>query len=339
MSSHSKRVVGLCLLAGVAGLWGCAGAPRQAAAPSEATVAAHVQAATQAAGSDLGEVLSLCKAAPATRAGQEDLDKGLRALIDKPAPPSGKAFDNLYFVGADWSSAWAIDTPEGIILIDALNTQMEASALIEGGLRRQGLDPARIRYIIVSHGHGDHYGGAPYLAQKYGARVVMSDLDWTMMETRLEFATPIWGAPPKRDISVKDGDRITLGGTSVTLYVIPGHTWGTLAPVFDVDWQGKKHRALLWGGTGFNFGKDIARLEAYSASTQRMAGLARSQGIDVMLSNHSRMDGSQAKLATLRQDARAPANPFVIGVPTVERTLTVMNECALAQRDRFALMP
>ena len=339
MTFQPQRVAGLCLLAGITALWGCAGPARQQQVPSEASVAAHVQAATQAAGSDLGEVLSLCKPARATRAPQGDMDKGLRALINKPAPPSGRAFDNLYFVGGDWSSAWAIDTPEGIILLDALNTRMEAAALIEGGLRQQGLDPARIRYIIVSHGHGDHYGGAPYLAQKYGARVVMSDLDWTMMETRLEFATPIWGAPPKRDISVKDGDRITLGGTTVTLYVIPGHTWGTLAPVFDVDWQGRKHRALLWGGTGFNFGNDIPRLDAYSASAQRMAGIARSQGVDVMLSNHSRMDGSQAKLAKLRQDAGGASNPFVIGQPAVERTLSVMHECALAQRDRFALLP
>ncbi|MEJ8845803.1 MBL fold metallo-hydrolase [Variovorax rhizosphaerae] len=339
MTFHPQPILATCMLAGFAGLWGCASTPPKAPGPSEATIAAHVQAATQAAGTDLGEVLTLCKPAPATRAGQQDMDKSLLALINKPAPPPGQAFDNLYFVGGDWASAWAINTSEGIILIDALNSPAEAAALIEGGLRKQGLDPARIRYVVVSHGHGDHYGGAPYLAKKYGARVVMSDVDWTMTETQLEFATPIWGAPPKRDISVKDGDRITLGGTTVTLYMTPGHSWGTLSPVFDVNWQGKKHRVLLWGGTGFNFGKDIPRLEAYSSSAQRMAGIARSQGIDVMLSNHSRVDGSQAKLAMLRQGAPAPGNPFVVGLPTVERTLTVMNECALAQRDRFALMP
>lgn len=322
-----------------AALWGCASAPPPAAQrPSEASIAAHVAAATRAAGSDLGEVLTLCKPVPTARPVQDEAaDRGLRALIARPAPPPGRAFDNLYFVGGDWASAWAVDTPEGIILIDALNNQVEAAALIEGGMRKLGLDPARIRYIVVSHGHGDHYGGAPYLAQKYGARVVMSDIDWTMMETRLEFATPIWGAPPKRDISVKDGDKLTLGGTSLTLYVTPGHTWGTLSPVFDVSWQGQKHRVLLWGGTGFNFGADIPRMEAYGRSTQRMAQVVRSEHIDVMLSNHSRVDGSQGKLARLRDAGNGP-NPFVIGEPTVERTLTVMNECSLAQRDRFALL-
>jgi len=316
---------------------GCAQTTAQRQAPSDATVAAHVAAATRAAGSDLTALLTLCKPAPATRPPQAELDKGLAAFIAKPAPPPGQAFDNLYFVGADWVSAWAIKTSDGIILIDALNTQAEAAALIEGGMRKLGLDPAQIKYVIVTHGHGDHYGGAPYLAQKYRARVVMSETDWIMTETRLEFATPIWGAPPKRDVSVKDGESITLGDTSVSLYITPGHTMGTISPVFDVKYGGRKHRVMLWGGTSFNFGKDMPRLDGYIDSTRRMSTVAQAQRIDVLLSNHSGIDGSQPKLAALRQQPSAAANPFVIGTPAVERALNVMGECAQAQRDRFAL--
>ncbi|BEP59644.1 hypothetical protein GmRootV213_01980 [Variovorax sp. V213] len=325
------------LAAVVALIQGCAQTPPRQQAPSEATVAAHVAAATHAAATDLAPLLTLCKPAPAARPAQAELDKGLAAFIAKPAPPPGQAFDNLYFVGADWVSAWAIKTSDGIILIDALNTQAEAAALIEGGMRKLGLDPAQIKYVLVTHGHGDHYGGAPYLAEKYRARVVMSDIDWTMTETRLEFATPIWGAPPKRDVSVKDGDRITLGDTSVSMYITPGHTMGTISPVFDVTSNGQRHRAMLWGGTGFNFGKDVPRLDAYIGATQRMGAVVQSQRIDVLLSNHSNIDGSQAKLAALRQQPAAAANPFVLGTPTVERSLAVMGGCAQAQRDRFLL--
>lgn len=324
------------LAAVVAFVQGCAQTPASSA-PSDATVAAHVAAATRAAGSDLGPLLMLCKPAPATQPPQAELDKGLAAFIAKPAPPPGKAFDNLYFVGADWVSAWAIKTSDGIILIDALNNEVEAAALIEGGMRKLGLDPAQIKYVIVTHGHGDHYGGAPYLAQKYRARVVMSDTDWTMTETKLEFATPIWGAPPKRDISAKDGDRITLGDTSVTLYITPGHTMGTISPVFDVSAGGQKHRAMLWGGTAFNFGKNVPRLDSYVDATRRMDAVVSAQKIDVLLSNHSAADGSQAKLSALRQQPAGAPNPFVLGTPTVERALTVMGECAQAQRDRFAM--
>jgi metallo-beta-lactamase class B len=320
------------LLGALLALAACTPAPPPV---TEAMVQSHVDAATRAAGSDLKQMLSLCKPAPAERPRGDDA--GLARLIAQPAPPPGKAFDNLYYVGAKWVSAWAINTPDGIILIDALNTGKEAAQLIEGGLRRLGLNPARIKYIVVTHGHGDHYGGATYLASKYGARVVMSEPDWKMMETKLEFETPLWDAPPKRDMSIKDGDTITLGGTTVTLYLTPGHTLGTISPVFDVSWRGQTHRVVEWGGTGFNFGADFGRLDAYIASTERMRKLAAEQNIDVLISNHSGFDEAPAKLETLRKTPRGP-NPFVLGVPTVERALKVMNECAQAQRDRFRMI-
>jgi L-ascorbate metabolism protein UlaG (beta-lactamase superfamily) len=106
-------------------------------------------------------------------------------------------------------------------------------------MRKLGLDPAQIKYIVVTHGHGDHYGGAAMLVQKYRSRVVASGVDWDMMETALEFDTPLWSKPPKRDIAVKDGDTIRLGDTTVTLYMTPGHTKGTLSPVFHVKAGGR----------------------------------------------------------------------------------------------------
>ena len=313
-----------------------AGVRAQGPSVSEATVQGHIAAATTAAGDDLKPLLSLCKAAPAARPTVDD--HTLQQMINKqPLPPPGRAFDNLYFLGSAWVSAWAIDTPDGIILIDALNSADEAAQLIEGGMARLGLDPARIKYIVVTHAHGDHYGGAPYLAAKYRARIVMSEADWTMTETKLEFDSPLWGRPPKRDISIKDGDTLALGGTVVTLYVTPGHTMGTISPVFGVKSGGTTHRVVEWGGTGFNFGADFQRLDAYVVSTARLRELARQQKIDVLISNHSSYDDAPAKLDRLRKMPNEP-NPFVLGVPAVDRSLTAMNECAQAQRDRFRLM-
>jgi metallo-beta-lactamase class B len=330
-----KTHLGLLALAVAGTVVALGGRDLRAQPVTEAMVQGHVAAATKAAGADLQPLLALCKPAPADRPKGDD--HALEALINKPAPAPGRAFDNLYYVGAAWVSAWAIDTSQGIILIDALNTGKEAAQLIEGGLRKVGLDPARIKIIIVTHGHGDHYGGAAYLAGKYKARVVMSDLDWKMMETKLEFDTPLWDKPPQRDMAVKDGDTVKLGDTTVTLYLTPGHTLGTISPVFDVKSGGQAHRVIEWGGTGFNFGADFGRLDAYIAATARMRELARQQNIDVLISNHSGFDEAPAKLAKLREAPGGP-NPFILGVPAVERSLTVMNECAQAQRDRFRIM-
>ena len=287
-------------------------------------VAQHLAAAKEAAGSDLGAYLVLGRSAdPNFKAPEPDLE----ALMKIPTPPPGKAFENLYFVGSKWVSTWAIATSDGIILIDTMDNEEEAERIVEGGLKTLGLDPAKVKSVIVTHGHGDHYGGANYFAQKYNSRIVASDIDWTMMETTLEFDNPLWGRPPKRDVSVVDGDKITLGDTTVDVLITPGHTIGTISPIFDVRSGSQKHRALLWGGTAFNFGKKPERLQAYVDSTARTREIAKQQGAEVLLSNHNRYDGAVDKLAAKTSDR---PNPFLLGSPTVQRALTVMNECAQA---------
>ena len=320
-------------------LAGAAGCAQKPPPPSEATVAAHVAEAQRLVGSDLRPLLGLCNPAPAIRPDQASIDKLLAAVLTQPAPDPGRIFENLYFVGSAWVSAWAIRTSQGLILVDALNNGDEARRLIDDGMRKVGLDPADIRYVIVTHAHGDHYGGLEHLLPRYRPGVVMSEADWRQAEGRLEFDSPYWGRPPRfdaaRDRKVSDGSRLVLGDTAVTLYLTPGHTEGTLSLAFDVTLAGKTHRALLWGGTAFNFGRDVPRLETYIAATRRMAEVARERGVDVMLSNHPVFDDSIAKMDAMRQGVRV--HPFIIGNEAVLRSLQVMNACAQAQRDRFSI--
>jgi len=308
-------------------------------AASPASVEAHVRAARQAAGSDLGALFTLCKPASPTQMTPEQVDRYLTSQIALPAPPPGQAFDNLYFVGGAWVSAWALTTTEGILLIDALDNQTEASTLIEGGLRRLGLDPARIKVIVVTHGHGDHYGGVPYLVDRTQARVVMSEPDWTMTETKLDFESTLWPPPPRRDISVVDGEKVRLGDTTVTIHLTPGHTVGTVSPTFEVRDATGVHRVLLWGGTSFNFGRKLDRLDAYIDSVAQTAELVEREKIDVLISNHAGFDGAIEKLERRRVAGPGAPNPFLMGTPAVLRALTVMGECAKAQRDRYLSSP
>jgi metallo-beta-lactamase class B len=323
-------------LAAAVTLLGCAGTPT--VVPSEQTVAAHVARANALAGNDAKVLLRLCNPPAARQESAEATDRFIAGQIARVPPAPAAAFDNLVFIGGAWASAWALKTSEGIILIDALNNTVEAAALIEGGLRKLGLDPAQIRYVVITHGHGDHYGGAKYLADKYKARVVMSEADWTMLANRLEFASRYWDAPPQRDIAIEPGGSLTLGDTTIVLQATAGHTWGTMSPVFAVRTGGKTHRAILWGGTSFNFGKDLPRVDAYIESARRMGALAKAENIDVMLSNHPSFDGTVEKFAAM-QAAPTNANPFVIGQDAVVRSLGVMEACARAQRDRFAMTP
>ncbi len=312
--------------------WGCAccaaaALPVSARAAQSPAVQQHLLAARQAAGSDLLAYLKLGEvAAPPAKPTGLSIDE----LMALPAPPPGRVFDNLYFVGSKWVSTWAITTSDGIILIDAMDNDEEAQRIVDGGMQKLGLDPRRIKLIVVTHGHGDHYGGCGYLTQRYGARVVMSDADWTMMETKLEFDRPDWGRPPKRDLSVNDGGTVKLGNTSLDVIITPGHTMGTITLLFDVAEGATKHRAMLWGGTAFNFGRQpnrVERLQAYIDATGRAKEIATRQGVDVFISNHNGYDEAVEKIQKLK--AGGP-NPFVIGEDATQRALTVMQECALA---------
>ena len=54
-------------------------------------------------------------------------------------------FDNLYFVGQNAVSSWALRTSEGFIIIDTLNSVDEAKNIIVGGFTKLGLNPKDIK--------------------------------------------------------------------------------------------------------------------------------------------------------------------------------------------------
>jgi metallo-beta-lactamase class B len=295
--------------------------PARAASPE---VQRHLEAAKAAAGTDLVSYLRL---ADPLMPGYKPERLDLAALINRPGPPPAKAFDNLYFLGSHWVSAWAITTSDGILLIDALNNDEEGERLIVGGMKQLGLDPTQIRTVLVTHGHGDHYGAANDLKRRFKSRIAMSDSDWSMTETKLEFDNVLWGRPPKRDIIVRDGDTLRLGDATLDVVVTPGHTMGTVSPVFTVRDGSQTHKVMLWGGTGFNFGTKPERMKQYVEATDRARRIAREKGVDVFISNHSSYDRAVDKFAAM-QPGRP--NPFVMGPEAVQRALTVMNECAQA---------
>jgi metallo-beta-lactamase class B len=136
-----------------------------------------------------------------------------------------RIFENLYYFGFSDVGAWAIPTSEGIILFDTLNSGDEARDVLVAGLKKIGLDPAQIKYVIVGHAHNDHTGGGRYLQSTYGPRMLMGGPDWDTVVTSQRPDRAVM----KRDTNVTDGQKLTLGDTTVTLGLTPGHTPGTIA--------------------------------------------------------------------------------------------------------------
>jgi metallo-beta-lactamase class B len=245
-----------------------------------------------------------------------------------------KVFDNLYFVGEREYSAWAVTTSDGIILIDAIFDYSVEDEVVNG-LKTLGLDPTQIKFVIVSHGHRDHVGGARFL-QDRGARIVMSAADWDLLDR----TTAAW-PKPKRDIVASDGERLTLGDTTVTMHLTPGHTLGTISSLIPVKDGTRTHTAAYPGGTAFNWvanrtayitpeRPDRFWFETYAASARRFRDLATKAGADVLITNHTNFDGSKSKIPALAARGANDPHPYVIGTAAVQRYLTVAEECAKA---------
>jgi metallo-beta-lactamase class B len=284
---------------------------------------AHVARAKMAAGDAYQNLFTFLCSTPTPRGG------GPRAGGPPPGPPQRstwyaepvKVADNLYFVGQSEYSAWALTTSEGIILFDTLFDYSVEDEVV-AGLKTLGLDPAAIRYAVVSHPHPDHHGGAKLLQERFKARVVMSAADWDVID-RLN------GTKPARDIVATDGQTLTLGDTTVTLYVTPGHTPGTLSALIPVRDNGRRHLAALWGGTGLN--ADRASLEQYVSSAERFDRIVQKAGADIILSNHTDWDGSKVYLPQFEARLFGSPNPYVVGTAAVRRYLEVAKECAVAR--------
>jgi metallo-beta-lactamase class B len=174
-------------------------------------------------------------------------------------------FDNLHFIGTKTAGIWAVSSTEGIMIIDA--GFHYASEELVLGLLNFGLDPNDIRYIVVTHAHDDRYWGARALQDAYpDALVAMSEADWDVVA---EDNSPA-ELKPRRDMVIADGQEITLGDVTVTLYVTPGHTPGTLSLIIEPLTNQK------------SVASDDEQHVA--ASLQRFIRLGRRAGVDVILS-------------------------------------------------------
>ena len=241
-----------------------------------------------------------------------------------------KVFDTLYFVGTRIHSAWALTTTQGIIVIDTLFAYAIEPEIVEG-LTKLGLNPRDIKYVLISHAHGDHDQGAALLQSRYGAKVVMGAADW---ESTLQRPATAAGGVPKRDVIVgAEGLKITLGDTTVDVIATPGHTPGTLSYIFPVKDGGRTVTVAYSGGTAFNFPRQAQAFAVYRDSQKKLADAARAAGATVLMSNHTEFDRAydRARIAQLPR-AAGEKHPYESDAATVQRYFEMTGNCAEAQR-------
>jgi metallo-beta-lactamase class B len=221
--------------------------------------------------------------------------------------PPFKVFDNLYYAGIGWVASWLITTDEGLIVIDALDERY-ADHLVDS-IRKLGFNPNDVKYLIVSQAHFDHYGAAARLQDMYGVKVGMGEDDWASLE-QLAAAGRVRGKPPRRDWVIRDGDKLTLGKTTLQFYSTPGHTPGTISFDFTVYDNGTPHRAFVFGGSAPAQGLEAA--EQFVKSVNRIEQMQ--DGVEVSVVNHpwAQMDPQfWSRVDRLAQRRPGQPHPFV----------------------------
>jgi metallo-beta-lactamase class B len=196
-----------------------------------------------------------------------------------------KIFDNLYLVGPCYVSVWLLTTPQGDILFDT--TQEPFVDHVVDNIKKVGVNLRDIKYIVLSHGHLDHVGGAAKLQELTGARVVAVEEDWKMIADLDGKKGNREGGGnnrmPKKDMVVKEGDHLDLGDQHLLFHHHPGHTPGVLSTegikVYD---GGKPYTAMLMGGGGYRGG--LKEAEQSLVTAQQVAAI---KGVQVNLQIHS----------------------------------------------------
>ena len=229
-----------------------------------------------------------------------------------------RIYGNVYYVGDSWVCVHLIDTGDGLLLIDSGNVC--ATAWLVQAIWEAGFQPDDVKWIILSHGHLDHTGGAQFFRDTFGTKLYLGEPDAQMFAAHPEFSL-IQDSPSllddvfTPDEVIREGDVLQFGSVTISCVLVPGHTAGCVALFFDAEENGVKKRCGYYGGFGFNtltvqhlneYG-DTARTmwQTYEDSIRKV--LRRK--VDIFLGNHTVNNRTLEKQSMLEKDPSV--NPFI----------------------------
>lgn len=223
--------------------------------------------------------------------------------------PATRFFDQLSFIGDEVVGCFVLETSEGLVMLDCMNPDQRSVDIIEQGFEDLGLKPHDLCAIIISHGHGDHYGKAEYFKNKYGAKLYLSEVDHDLAKTTCDW-TPWPAVDLPVDHFLQDGEALTFGDTTIQAVHTPGHTMGCFSFIIPVTDEGRPHWVAMWGGSSILPDSDA---RAYADSLVKFTALCWENHVDGEISAHPSYDMGLLWLQMVREIVDGVPNPFVLG--------------------------
>jgi metallo-beta-lactamase class B len=220
-----------------------------------------------------------------------------------PFPPH-KVIGNIYYVGTRSLATFLIVTPEGNILVNS--TYERNVPGIQKSIEELGFKFSDTKILLGSHAHGDHQEGDAMVKELTGAQVMALAEDVPALR-----AMRPGGKPHPIDKVLHDGDKVTLGGTTLVAHLTPGHTRGCTTWTLKAQEGGKSYDVVIIGSFGANPGfKLVNNIEVPDIAEEfnRAFKVARSLRCDVPLGSHPGMYNLEEKYAKL---GKGGPNPFI----------------------------
>lgn len=223
--------------------------------------------------------------------------------------PATKFFDQLSFIGDEFVGCFLLETNKGLVLFDCMNQDERSVSIIEKGISDLEKDIQQLYAIIISHGHGDHFGKADYFQKKYGAKIYMSKIDY---EYAKKMSSKTDWSPISFHVNhfLSDGEILDFDDAKIKAVFTPGHTLGCFSFLIPVTDEGLPHIAALWGGAGIMPDSDA---NAYLSSWKKFSNICSQNRVDVEISTHPFLDMEKSRLEIVRNITDGVPNPFVIG--------------------------
>ena len=192
---------------------------------------------------------------------------------------------------------YLIDGGDELALIDCGMAAGDSLDRILANVEREGLDPARISTLVLTHYHMDHAGGAARFRERlklrvmapHGAAETLRTGDERAVALDVAKAAGFYAAdyrfePVAVDQELDEGDDVTVGSLTFGVFDTPGHCDGHGSYLL----QGRDRRYLFAGDVVFAGGKVVLQ-NIHDCSIQRTADsifkLAE-LGFDALLPGH-----------------------------------------------------